>query len=85
MLIDKELIKEFGVDITIQTDCVNIVPRIDDYPELIELREAIFDEFKTTPEFIAAKSRRMVWDGLQNRPYKLPLPSNSNILQPTIF
>ena len=73
MLIEKDLIREFGVDVTIKTDCITILPRIDDYAELIELREAIFKVFKTTPEFMVAKNKRMLWDKLQKKVYKNPL------------
>jgi hypothetical protein len=55
--VDKSLIKEFGDEITIKTDCKQRLPKKDDYPELIELRQAIFDAAKTTPAFLAAKER----------------------------
>jgi hypothetical protein len=53
---DKDLIKEFGDDITIKTDGDNRLPKKDDYPELAALRQALFDVIKTTPAFIAEKS-----------------------------
>lgn len=56
-LTDKELISEFGDDITIKTDCEKLLPKRDDYAELIELRQSIFDVTKMIPEFIAAKRK----------------------------
>ena len=73
MLFDKKLITEFGEDVTIKTDCFTILPRKDNYPELTELGEAIFKVFKTTPEFMVAKNKRMLWDELQKKVYKNPL------------
>ena len=73
MLFDKKLITEFGEDVTIKTDCFTILPRKDNSPELTELGEAIFKVFKTTPEFMVAKNKRMLWDELQKKVYKNPL------------
>ena len=73
MLFDKNLITEFGEDVTIKTDCVTILEKEDDYAELIKLRLAIFNVFKTTPEFMVGKNKRMLWDGLQKKVYKNPL------------
>ena len=55
ILLDHNLINEFGDEITIKTDCEKRLPKRDDYAQLVELREAIFDSVKTIPEFIAAK------------------------------
>lgn len=77
---DEELITEFGSDVVIKTDCITVLPRINDYREFVELTAAIFQEFKTTPEFIAAKTRRLIWDELQKRNTKPPLKSIINEL-----
>lgn len=70
MLSDKELVKEFGEDVTLKTDCVRLLDKTDDYPELVNLRQAIFDVVKTTPEFTVAKDKRMRWNELQKIVYK---------------
>ncbi|MDP9493367.1 MAG: hypothetical protein M3P17_04300, partial [Thermoproteota archaeon] len=54
---DKDLVKEFGNELTIKTDCEKRLPKRDDYAELVEIRQAIFDAIKTMPEFLAGKSR----------------------------
>src|SRR4051812_9929195 len=46
ILFDKEIISEFGDEVTIKTDCEKLLPKKDDYPKLIELRQAIFDSVK---------------------------------------
>lgn len=56
-LLDKELISEFGEDVTIVTDFERRLPKKDDYPALISLRQAVFDGLATTPEFLTAKVR----------------------------
>ena len=48
---DRELVKEFGEEITIKTDCRTVLPRKDDYPELNELRHSIFNAVKNTRAF----------------------------------
>jgi len=55
----KDLILEFGEEIAIKTDCESLLPREDDYPELICLRQAIFDSIKSTPEFLDARQHYM--------------------------
>jgi hypothetical protein len=55
---DRDLIQEFGEDITIKTDCVRVLPRKDDNAELIRLRQAIFEAFKTTRAFPLANASR---------------------------
>ena len=55
LLNDKDLIKKFGEDITLKTDGDNRLPKKDDYPDLAELRQTIFDAIKTTPAFNLAK------------------------------
>jgi len=57
ILTDKELIKKFGDEITIKTDCEKRLPKKDDYSELVELRESIFNTVKAMPEFMAVKKR----------------------------
>ena len=52
---NKELVKEFGEEITIKTDCRTVLPRKDDYPELKELRQSIFNSVKNTRAFELAK------------------------------
>ena len=60
ILFDKELINEFGDEVTIKTDCEKRLPKRDDYPQLIELRQAIFDAVKNIPGFIEAKKGMML-------------------------
>jgi hypothetical protein len=55
ILTDKDLIKKFGDEITIKTDCEKRLPKKDDYLELVELRESIFNVVKAMPEFMAVK------------------------------
>ena len=52
-----ELIKEFGEEISIKTDCEKVLPKKDSYPELEELRHAIFEAVKQTPLFELAKTK----------------------------
>ena len=56
-LTDKQLIKEFGEEITIKTDCNILLPKKDDYPELLALRQAIFDAVKKTRAFEIVKTQ----------------------------
>src|SRR5688500_14560650 len=67
ILTDKALINEFGDEITIKTDCEKRLPRRDDYAELVELREAIFDAVKTIAEFMVAKARMMLLSKTQDK------------------
>ena len=60
ILTDRELIKKFGDEITIKTDCEKRLPKKDDYFELVELRESIFNAVKTMPEFMAGKKRMIL-------------------------
>lgn len=57
VLKDKDLIEIFGDDITIKTDGCNRLTKKDDYPELIDLRQTLFDVIKTTPAFHIAKNQ----------------------------
>lgn len=56
---DRELIQEFGEEITIKTDFDIRLPKQDDYPALIALRDAIFISLTELPAFIA-KRRTLV-------------------------
>lgn len=51
----QELIAEFGKEITIKTDFNIRLPKQDDYPALVLLRDVIFNALKHFPEFIAKK------------------------------
>jgi len=50
-LLSIPLIEEFGREITIKTDCDEVLPKKDDYDALVELRVAIFEALKISPEF----------------------------------
>jgi hypothetical protein len=52
---DQGLIDEFGADITVKTDFERRLPKQDDCPELVALREVIFHAIKHLPEFLAKK------------------------------
>lgn len=52
---DPELIGKFGAEVTIKTDFEKLLPFGGCEPELIELRQAIFDTLQVHPEFIHAK------------------------------
>ena len=66
ILLDRDLINEFGDEITIKTDCDKCLPKKDDYAQLVALREAIFDSVKTIPEFIAAKKNLILLNRTQS-------------------
>ena len=68
ILTDGELIKKFGDEITIKTDCEKRLPKKDDYFELVELRESIFNVVRTMPEFMAEKKRMILLRQHQNSP-----------------
>ncbi|MBC7947760.1 MAG: hypothetical protein H7Y42_07760 [Chitinophagaceae bacterium] len=53
-LIDADLIAEFGKEITVKTDFNQRLPKQDDYPALIEIRQIIFTAVKRLPDFVAA-------------------------------
>jgi hypothetical protein len=53
LLKDKDLIEEFGEDITIKTDGDIRLAKKDDYPKLAALRQTLFDVIKTTPTFLS--------------------------------
>lgn len=59
-LLDKELVDEFGKELTIKTDFETRLPRQDDYPELVELRQCIFNAIQANPEFITAKNNNTI-------------------------
>jgi hypothetical protein len=60
ILSDKGLVQEFGDEITIKTDLEKVLPRKDDYPELVELRKAIFDSVKYTGRFLQIKQNPLL-------------------------
>lgn len=60
-LLDQELVREFGEEVTIKTDFEKRLPKKDDYPALISLRQAIFDALSTIPEFLIAKRRAIAF------------------------
>jgi len=57
---DKDLINEFGEEVTIKTDGETRLTKKDDHAELIELRQSIFDVIQIQPEFIAANQSNHV-------------------------
>lgn len=65
---DKDLIKKFGDEITIKTDCEKRLPKKDDYFELVELRESIFNVVKIMPEFKAVKKEMILLRQPQTSP-----------------
>lgn len=56
-LFEEELIKEFGGEVSIMTDGDRLLPKHDDYTELIKLRTAIFNAVKITDEFKLMKAK----------------------------
>ena len=59
ILNDQELIAEFGDEITIKTDFINLLQKRDDFEQLTVLRQCIFDCLKFHPMFIQAKTKKM--------------------------
>ncbi len=57
MLDHSELVQEFGNEVTIKTDCEQVLARADDYPALVALRKALFAVIKPAPECIAARKK----------------------------
>ncbi len=58
ILLDDELIAEFGSDVTIEIDCVSPFLRTGHaYVELCKLQQAIFDGFKNTSEYILVQEK----------------------------
>ena len=51
ILKDNDLLVEFSDDVTIKTDGSVVLPTKNSYPELIELRQAIFSAVKNTAAF----------------------------------
>ena len=66
ILTDSELIEKFGDEISIKTDCEKRLPKKDDYSDLVELRESIFNTVKAMPEFIAVRKRMGLLNQHQN-------------------
>jgi hypothetical protein len=60
MLRDKELVQEFGEEITIKTDLEKRLLKRDDYGTLVELRQAIFNAVKNTNACQQAKTKGKV-------------------------
>lgn len=56
ILKDKELLKEFGDEVTIKTDCEIVLPTDYSDGDIENLKEAIFHEVKHTIEFATIKS-----------------------------
>lgn len=54
---DKELIDEFGDEITLKTDFEKLLPQKDDHPAINAIREDIFAIAKNTTPFLNAKER----------------------------
>jgi hypothetical protein len=52
---DPDLIREFGEDLSIKTDCEQILPMKVDYRDLSELKRCIFGAVCKTPEFMAMR------------------------------
>ena len=64
----EELIKKFGDDITIQTDCEQVL-ELDADNELNTLKLAIFEAIKNTKEFAEIKAKyptAKAWPGIPN-------------------
>lgn len=57
MFDNPDLIAKFGDEITIKTDFKNRLPKKDDYTDLIEIRQNIFDAIKNLPEFLMARQQ----------------------------
>ncbi len=61
LLLDDELIQEFGEDVTILMDGIGaLVKKSPVYAELGELQQAIFEAFKRTADYLAVLER---WGG----------------------
>ena len=54
---DLQLIEIFGEEITIKTDFEKVLPKQDDYRELVELRQALFDALQKAPDFLTVRRR----------------------------
>jgi hypothetical protein len=57
MFKNKDLILEFGDEITIKTDCERVLPKKDDDPALHELRLAVFNAARHTEAFLNARQK----------------------------
>jgi hypothetical protein len=57
ILQEDDLIIEFGEEVSIKNDLENLLPKKDDYPELVELRQAIFNAIKRKPAFLFMKEK----------------------------
>ena len=61
-LLDAGLIAEFGEEITLKTDFEKRLPKQDDYPALIEIRQSIFEAIKFLPDFVTAHHKIEQWE-----------------------
>ena len=57
LLHSKCLIEQFGEDISIKTDCDQVLPKKDDTPSLVTLRKAIFDAIKQAIDLSGTKRK----------------------------
>lgn len=53
---DPEIVREFGDEVSIKTDCERLLPKEDDHPQLMDLRLSIFRAITQTADFMIAKS-----------------------------
>jgi hypothetical protein len=56
----KSLIEEFGEELTIKTDFEKRLPKKDDWGEVPQLRQAIFDALIEHPQFRAVKRQQLL-------------------------
>jgi hypothetical protein len=68
ILRDKDLISEFGNDVTLKTDFETSLSRSDDTPSLLALRNAIYYALKETALFLQTKA---VWKNGDKSPQSL--------------
>ncbi len=54
---DSTLIEYFGEEVTIKTDLFRVLPKKDDYPNLIELRQKMFNAIKSSQVFRLKKEQ----------------------------
>ena len=69
ILTDPLLITEFGDEVTVKTDFVRLLPKRDDYPALIELRQSILNGLKLLPAFSETSSEIMHFGNRQKVVY----------------
>jgi len=54
---DEELQNEFGEEIVVKTDFEQLLPKMDDFPALVELRKTVFGIIRNTERFLTAKRK----------------------------